>query len=159
MHGLTTPSAVRIPGGSGPRAGASLLEVALALAIVAVLAPPIVATASAARNALLLRQAVESAARLLVEARWTAIREGGATVEFTTEPARGQVFSSAGDTVFSVALGPGGVALHLSRDRAVSRIRFGPLGLGWVASQTLRFTRAGEERRLVISSLGRASRR
>ncbi len=159
MHGLTTLPALRISGGRGPRAGASLLEIALALAIAALLAPPIVATASDARNSLLLRQAVENAARLLVEARWTAIREGGATVEFTTEPARGQVISATGDTVLAVGLGPGGVALHLSRARAVSRIRFGPLGLGWVASQTLRFTRAGEERRLVISSLGRASRR
>ncbi len=159
MYGLTVGRVVALMRGSGSRAGVSLFEVVLMLAIAALLAPPVVAMASGARNALLVRQAVESAARLLSESRWTAIREGGAVVEFTADPAWGQLLSATGDTILVTDLGAGGVALRLSRDRASSRIRFGPLGLGWVASQTLRFRRAGLERRLVISSLGRASRR
>ena len=49
--------------------------------------------------------------------------------------------------------------LRLSRGRATSRVRYGPVGLGWVASQSLRFAKAGQEKALVISSLGRVSRR
>jgi len=65
----------------------------------------------------------------------------------------------AGDTVRTARLSAGGVSMTLSRGRARSRVRFGPLGLGLVSSQTLTFRLAGEERRLVISSLGRVARR
>ena len=143
----------------GTNAGHSLIEVMVALAVIAVLAPPVLGAATNLRTSFLLRGSVENASRLLAEARWTAVRDGSAVVELVAAPPRGRVVSATGDTVMVADLGQGGVALHLSRDRATSRVRYGPMGLGWVSSQTLRFTRAGQERALVISSLGRVARR
>ncbi len=125
----------------------------------AALAPPVMGAATSLRASFALRRSQEGAARLLAEARWTAVRDGSATVEFVASPPYGRVVSATGDTVMVADLGRGGVALQLSRDRATSRVRYGPLGLGWVASQTLRFKSADQERALVISSLGRVARR
>ena len=80
-------------------------------------------------------------------------------VILNADPPWGAVVTAAGDTTRLTELGAGGVSLRLSRDRANSRVRFGSLGLGLVSSQTLTFELEGEERRLVISSLGRVSRR
>ncbi len=136
-----------------------MLEVLVALAIVAALAPPVLGAATSLRTSMVLRGAQEAAARLVADARWTAVRDGSATIEFVADPPTGRVISPSGDTVMTEDLGPGGVTMKLSRDRASSRIRYGPLGLGLVSSQSLRFARAGTERALVISSLGRVSRR
>lgn len=141
------------------RAGYSLIEIAVALAIVGALAPPVAASASRLRAAFDLRRSQESAARLFTAARWAAVRDGSATVELAADPPWGRVISANGDTLVAADLGRGGVKLRLSRGRATSRVRYGPVGLGWVASQTLRFARAGQEKALVISSLGRVSRR
>lgn len=143
----------------GARGGYSIIEVAIMLAILAVLAPPLLASAGRLRTSFYLSRAQEETARLLAEARWTAIGEGGATLELTSNPPRGIVFSIAGDTVAVASLGDGGVVLELSRGRPAARVRYGPLGLGLVSSQTIRFTLAGEERALVVSSLGRVARR
>ena len=145
--------------GPSARAGYSIIEIAMLLVMLAALAPPLLASAGKLRTSFYLRRSQEEAARLFAEARWIAIGVGGATVELTAEPPVGMLISATGDTVIAIALGEGGVSLRLSRDRASSRVRFGPMGLGLVSSQTLRFGLAGEERSLVISSLGRVSRR
>ena len=141
------------------RAGYSIIEIAVLLAILAVLAPPLLTSAVRLRTSFYLSRSQEEVARLLAVARWAAIGEGGATLELTADPPWGIVVSAAGDTVAAAALGEGGVALQLSRGRPSARVRYGPLGLGLVSSQTIRFTLAGEERSLVVSSLGRVVRR
>ena len=141
------------------QSGHSLIEMAVVLVIIVVLAPPVLSSAGRLNTSFLLRRAQEEAARLFADARWVAVGAGGATVVLTADPAGGVVVTPAGDTVSTAVLGAGGVSLGLSRGRAQSRVRFGPLGLGLVSSQTLTFRLAGEERRLVISSLGRVSRR
>ena len=143
----------------GVRSGYSIIEIATLLAILAALAPPLLASAVRLRTSFYLSRSQEEAARLLAEARWTAIGEGGATLELSTSPPRGIVVSAAGDTVAAANLGDGGVAIELSRGRRSARVRYGPLGLGLVSSQTIRFRLAGDERALVISSLGRVARR
>lgn len=160
MHQLTRGfgtegSERRNPGQSGH----SLIEIAAVLAILAALAPPILGVAGGLRTSLLLRRAQEEAASLFADARWIAVGAGGATVVLTSVPPGGVVVTRAGDTVRTARLSAGGVSMTLSRGRARSRVRFGPLGLGLVSSQTLTFRLAGEERRLVISSLGRVARR
>ncbi len=146
----------RVAGACG---GYSIIEIAAVLALLAVLAPPLLGSAARLRTSFCLSRSQEEVARLLVEARWTAIGEGGATVELTADPPWAMLISAAGDTVAEAPLGKGGVALQLSRGRPTARIRYGPLGLGLVSSQTIRFTLAGEERSLVVSSLGRVARR
>ncbi len=142
-----------------PRSGYSIIEIAALLAILAALAPPLLASATRLRTAFYLSRSQEDAARLFAEARWVAIGEGGATLEFVADPPRGIVISALGDTVAEAGVGEGGVVLQLSRGRSTARIRYGPLGLGLVSSQTMRFHLGGEERSLVVSSLGRVSRR
>lgn len=141
------------------QSGHSLIEIAVVLAIIAAIVPPVLGSAGRLRTSVVLRRAQEEAARLFADARWIAVGAGGATVLLTADPPGGVVVNPAGDTVKTALLGAGGVSLGLSRGRARSRVRFGPLGLGLVSSQTLTFRLAGEERRLVISSLGRVSRR
>ena len=141
------------------RSGHSFIEIAVVLVIIAALAPSVLGSAARLRASFLLVRAQEEAARLFADARWVAVGVGGATVVLTADPPGGAVVTPAGDTVRMAELGEGGVSLELSRGRARSRLRFGPLGLGLVSSQTLTFRLAGEERRLVISSLGRVSRR
>ena len=160
MHRLT-----HMPGtkGSGRRepgqSGHSLIETAVVLVIIAALAPPMLGVAGGLRTSFLLRRVQEEAASLFADARWIAVGAGGATVVLTSDPPGGVVVTRTGDTVRTARLGAGGVSLALSRGRARSRVRFGPLGLGLVSSQTLTFRLGDEERRLVISSLGRVSRR
>lgn len=158
MHQLATEGATTARRDSA-RAGHTLLEMAVALAIAMALAPPILATAARARASFDLRLTRENAARLFSEARWVAIRDGGATVMLVSDPPQGHLVSATGDTVTAVDLGQRGVELRLSRNRATSRVRYGPIGIGWVSSQTLRFAKSGRERTLVISALGRVSRR
>lgn len=141
------------------RSGYSIIEIAVLLVVLAALAPPLLSSARKLRTSFYLQRSREEAARLFVEARWTAVMHGAATVELVADPAHGVVISAAGDTVVAASLDEGGVALGLSRGRATASVRFGPMGLGMVSSQTLRFGLAGEERRLVLSSLGRVSRR
>ena len=141
------------------RSGHSIIEIAMVLVILAALAPPLIGSAADLRTSFLLSRAREEAARLFAEARWAAVGEGGAAVVVNADPPWGAVVTAAGDTTKLTELGAGGVSLRLSRGRPNSRVRFGPLGLGLVSSQTLTFELGGEERRLVISSLGRVSRR
>ncbi len=131
----------------------------MALACVAVLTPPLLGSAAKLRAGFRLRHAQEEAARLFAQARWTAVSVGGAVVELAADPPSGLVVSATGDTVAATRFGGKGVSLRLSRGRSATRLRYGPMGLGMVSSQTLRF-RAGEsERSVVVSSLGRVSRR
>ena len=141
------------------RSGSSLVEIVMVLVILAAMAPPLIGSAAELRRSFLLNRAREEAARLFTEARWTSVSEGGATVILNADPPWGAVVTAGNDTTRVTALGTGGVSLRLSRGRASSRVRFGPLGLGLVSSQTLTFELDEAERRLVISSLGRVSRR
>ena len=141
------------------RSGYSIIEIVMVLVILVALAPPLIGSAGDLRRSFLLTRAREEAAQLFAEARWVAVGEGGAIVILNADPPWGAVVTAAGDTTKLAKLGEGGVSLRLSRGRASSRVRFGPLGLGLVSSQTLTFELGGEERRLVISSMGRVSRR
>ena len=141
------------------RSGYSIIEIAMVLVILVALAPPLIGSAAELRRSFLLSRAREEAARLFAEARWAAVGEGGAVVILNADPPWGAVVTAVGDTTSLTELGDGGVSLRLSRGRANSRVRFGPMGLGLVSSQTLTFELGGEERRLVISSMGRVSRR
>jgi hypothetical protein len=65
-----------------------------------------------------------------------------------------------GDTVADAEMGATrGLILELSRGRSETKLIFGPLGLGRVASQTVRFRKGNAEATLVLSSMGRAVRR
>lgn len=157
--GRAAMSNARTTGNPRSRSGYSIIEIAVLLVVLGALAPPLLGSARKVRTSFYLERSREEAARLFAEARWAAVAHGGATVELATDPAHGVVIAAGGDTVMAASLDEGGVTLGLSRGRATARVRFGPMGVGMVSSQTLRFGLAGEERLLVLSSLGRVSRR
>ena len=139
--------------------GFTLLEMTLVVAIGVVLLTPLVGLGVDLRSRGLLRNATESAAALLAQARWAAVSRGSASVEFEASPPVGRLLSEDGEILALRDLGAGDVKLHLSRGRGSIRIRYGSLGLGVVSSQTLRFTHGGNEEALIVSSLGRVRRR
>jgi len=149
----------RARGNPRSRSGYSIIEIAVLLVVLGALAPPLLGSARKLRTSFYLQRSREEAARLFAEARWAAVAHGGATVELATDPAHGIVIAADGDTVMAASHDEGGVTLGLSQGRPTARVRFGPMGVGMVSSQTLRFGLAGEERLLVLSSLGRVSRR
>ena len=138
--------------------GFTIIELTLALVIGMALVVPLLGAGAEARSRALVRHAAESAAALLARGRWAAVTGGGATVEFVAEPPVGHLISQSGDTVLSRRLGRGGVELELSRGRSRARVSYGPMGLGIVSSQTLRFRHGSAEEALIVSSLGRVRR-
>lgn len=100
----------------------------------------------------------EATVGLFHRARLEAVARGGATLTLDAEPAL--LTLSHGGTVLAVEdlAGEHGVTLGLTRGRETVTLVFDALGLGRVASQTLRFRRGEALRILVVSSYGRVVR-
>jgi hypothetical protein len=95
---------------------------------------------------------------LFHRARMEAIARGEAEVILRSSTSLG-VLLTGEDTLARAPVGRRyGIELRLSRGRDEARLRFGPLGLGLVASQTLHLSRGESEASLVVSSMGRVSR-
>lgn len=141
-----------------PSAGFTLLELAVGLAVLAVLLPPLFGLGVEVRDRAFVRASLEEAAAVLVRGRWLAVVRGGALVEIEAEPPSARILSVDGDTLAVRRLGRDGVGLSLSRGRSSATVRYGPLGVGAVSSQTLTFTRGRARGALVVSALGRVRR-
>ena len=108
------------------------------------------ATVSVAREALV---------GLVAEARVVALARGGATVVIERRPpgasivVDGRVERSLGEGL------PSAIGLELGRGRDRLELSYDALGLGRVASATIRLRLRDKERTLVISSYGRVRRR
>ena len=101
----------------------------------------------------------EEVAGLFHEVRQVAAARGGAELVVRSDPPAVSLLAS-GDTLAHADLRKAyGITLELSRGRRQVSLYFGPLGLGRVSSQTIRFQRGASEARLVVSALGRITRR
>lgn len=142
------------------RRGATLLELATALAIVGVVA----AVAFPALRSSIEEYAVRGARSALVagiaRARAAAIAHGGA--RFVADPAAGRIWVEVedGDTI--------GRVVDLAADYGVSldagasggarvALRFDGLGIGRLTSRTFTLTRGGAAARITVSAYGRVS--
>mgnify|MGYP001827997442 CR=1 FL=1 len=135
------------------------MELALVLVLMGLAFSHLLSTARYQVDRMAVWGAREDLAGLLHRARMEAISSGGAEVVLTASPPHAKLISR-GDTLASAPIGENyGVALGLSRGREEARLRFGPLGLCLIASQTLGITRGEAETILVVSSLGRVVRR
>lgn len=101
----------------------------------------------------------ETVAGLFYRGRQEAIAHGGARVFIRAEPPVVKLMAGADTLITSSLAEEFGITLGLSRGRPEALLRFGPLGLGLVSSQTLTFRRGNTESLLVISGLGRVDRR
>jgi hypothetical protein len=92
------------------------------------------------------------------KARIEAVAFGGASIVLRISPPGAELWA-AGALRAAVRPGPElDVEMTLSGGRERVEIFFDALGLGRVASQTIRFTRNGSRSGLVVSSLGRVIR-
>jgi type II secretory pathway pseudopilin PulG len=139
--------------------GFTLLELAVVLLLVGMGVAELLPAARRQLDRMAVLAAREEIAGLLHQAREEALARGGAELVLRASPPSAALLVE-GDTLDGTMLGEDyGVTLSLSRGRGEARLVFGPLGLGRVSSQTLRFQRGGEEVLLVVSSLGRVARR
>jgi prepilin-type N-terminal cleavage/methylation domain-containing protein len=139
--------------------GFTLVELVVVLTLLGIAVSFLLPAARRQRDRMAVLGAREEVAGLLHRVRGEAIARGVAELALTTTPPVAEILS-ADDTLARARLEETyGVTLGLSRNRQEARLVFGPMGLGRVASQTLRFRRGDEEALLVVSSLGRAVRR
>lgn len=103
----------------------------------------------------------DRAAVALHRTRVEARRWGGARLELDADEGRLRLLLSSTDSVVweDSSLKDHRVQLVLPREASTATLAFDALGLGIVTSRTLVFRRGGAERRLVVSSRGRGSRR
>lgn len=140
------------------RHGYTLLELSAVLALMAAATSILLGAGEGMRDRWAVEGAREEVAGLIAEARTAAVTWGGATVHLSASDA--EVWYEAGGTEWRrLALGEEvALELVLPRGRAASLLHFDALGLGQVASRTLRFRRGEEETTLVVSSYGRVRR-
>ena len=138
------------------RAGFTLLELSVALALLALAATAVLPAARRTTDRAAAVGAREAAAGLVVRARTEAMARGGATVRVRAADAA--ISIEAGDSVVAMRrLGPEfGVTLELGA--AEAELAFDALGIGRAASRTLVLRRGDAEVRLVVAAYGRAVR-
>jgi prepilin-type N-terminal cleavage/methylation domain-containing protein len=144
--------------GRKPLRGFTLLEVLAALCLLSLLLFQALPAATRELDRLAVVGAREDVAGLFHKARSTAVAHGGARVRVVRSPPFAELLVG-GDVLARVDLRREYRAtLSLSRDRGEVELRYDAMGLGRVASQTIRFSRGGAEAALVISSYGRVRR-
>jgi type II secretory pathway pseudopilin PulG len=142
------------------RAGATLVDLVVSLAILSVVSTIAAPRLGAARDAWAAGVARDATIVVITRARTQAVVHGSARLAL--DPAASTVAVEApigvpnGDVLY---LGDTwGVALSVDHANGPVRIDFDGLGLGRLASRTLRFSRGGAEARVSLSTYGRPRR-
>ena len=138
--------------------GFSLPELVLVMTILGLVLGGALPAATHLRDRLAVVGARESVVGIFHRARIEAVAFGGASIVLRVSPPGAELWA-AGALRSSVPLGGDlDVEMTLSSGRERVEILFDALGLGRVASQTIRFMRNGSRSGLVVSSLGRVVR-
>lgn len=140
------------------RRGHTLFELCAALLLASIAMSALVPAGRALRDRMAVVAAREAVAGLVAEARMEAVTRGGARVRLEAGPWRSWI--EIGDSArAAIALERGlGVVVSLARGRSGTTLEYDALGLGSVASETLRFRRGEQESVLVVSGYGRVRR-
>lgn len=101
----------------------------------------------------------EAAVGQFHRARMEAVARGSVRLLVETSPPTMRIETGAPSVVIEEVTFGNRVELKLTRDRGEVTLTFDAMGLGRVASQTLRFSRGTEQAELVVSSFGRVTRR
>lgn len=135
-----------------PRAGLTLIELAIALTIIGMISAIAIPRISAMTGRLALRSGGYDVRTALAIAREQAVRRGE-FVAFVGDAARGRIRVVSGtDTLISRDLGGRGITLTLTRDS----ITWAPNGAGWgAANTTITLARRGAADTITVSRLGR----
>jgi prepilin-type N-terminal cleavage/methylation domain-containing protein len=147
------------PGAVPCREGFTLLELITVLTLLAL----VLGRALPAGRNLLDRMAVvsarEAAVGLFHRVRMESVARGGGLIRLESSPPAMKLLAGSPLRVIEEAAPHDGVTLNLSRDRTQVELHFDAMGLGRVSSQTLVFQRGEAQAALVVSSLGRVTRR
>jgi len=137
---------------SASRAGTTLVELSLVIAVAGLLTTITVPRLRTATERLAVRGAAQDVRLAFAVARDQAVRRGD-YVSVVTDALTGRVTVRAnGDTLFARGVARRGVTLSASRDS----ITFAPTGLGWgAANTTIVLRRGGFVDSVVVSRLGR----
>lgn len=141
-----------------PRRGATLMELATVLALVAVALAVALPPARGLRDRLTVATVRDEVLALLLRARAEAPLLGGTRVEFLV--ADGEVRLFSGDSLVAglPAWARYRVRVDLGEGRERAEVAYDPMGLGRVASRTVVFARGRARDTLRISSYGRVAR-
>ena len=140
------------------RRGHTLFELCAALLVAAIAASALLPAGRSLLDHMAVVAAREAVAGLVAEARMAALEHGGARVRLEAAPWRGWL--EIGDSVArAVPLEEDlRVVVALGRSRTSVTLEYDAMGLGRVASETLRFRRGTQESTLIISGYGRVRR-
>jgi Tfp pilus assembly protein FimT len=143
------------------RPGATLPDLIITLAVLAILTAMAAPRLMRARDAYAARAARDAAAALIEQTRVQAAARG--TARLVVDPQRGTlvVQSPAGGAAAAELSAGDAFGITVTVDghsTGVVALDFNALGLGVVANRTLRFHRGAEEARLSLSTYGRVRR-
>jgi type IV fimbrial biogenesis protein FimT len=134
------------------RAGFTLIEMLIVLAVMAVLAGVSAPALVGMRDRISVRLAAADAARTLADARSVALTAARRTAVRIDAISNTLTVVSGPDTIRTLALNEYGVQLRTTRDS----IAFGPTGIGWgAATATITLTKGSASTALAVSRLGR----
>lgn len=138
--------------------GFTLLELATALLLLSFSLGSLLPAARRQLDRMAVLGAREEVVGLFHLARVEAVALGSATLHLESGTAFATLIAGGEVVGHAALMDEYGVTLTLSRGRSEADLTFDPLGLGRVASQTLRFYRGEAEAGLVVSSFGRVVR-
>ena len=144
---------------TAPSSGFTLLELITVIALLGLALGELLPAGSHLLDRMAVLGAREAAVGLIHRARMEAVASGGARLEVESSPPAMKIVAGAPSQAIEAVAFDEGVILALSGDRKSAELTFDAMGVGRVASQTLRFSRGSAQAELVVSSFGRVTRR
>jgi prepilin-type N-terminal cleavage/methylation domain-containing protein len=141
------------------RGGFTLLELITVVTLLGLALGELLPAGRSLLDRMAVVSAREAAVGLFHRVRMEAVTRGGARLVVESSPPMLRVLSGSSSQIVKEVPVPDGVTLELSRGRLKVELRFDAMGLGRVASQTLVFQRGEARATLVVSSLGRVTRK
>lgn len=149
-----------MPGRTTRGPGFTLLEIVTVLTLMGAAVAVSLPAAKRQMDRTAVLGAREEVAGLIHRARASAVALGGASLRLTSDPPAAELVAGGAVVDRSHLAGEygGSMTMTLSRDRGEVELRFDALGIGRIASQTIRFARGSAAAVLVVSSYGRLGR-
>ena len=143
---------------SGPPPGFTLLELVTVVTLLALALAELVPAARRQVDRMAVQGAREEVVGLFHRARMEAVARGGVTLTLNADSGWAELIHDDHLLARANLAREYHVSLVLSGEREQATLRYDALGLGRVASQTVRLSRGEALATLVVSSLGRVTR-